>query len=100
MLNVRQKVLLDYFLDVTRDLVHRGGLRKEAGQSFIDVLKLESRAVLVEVSEDVLVVMQELGIGLIGGLEIVARKQVNRAIGGGARILSEMLSGLMSGAKR
>lgn len=91
MLTPRQKTLLDYFLDVTRDLVHRGTLRRSAGQSFVDILKKEPHVVLTEVKNDVAVVLKELGVGLLGGLEVIARKQAENFISFGAEVLAGAL---------
>jgi hypothetical protein len=60
----RKDSLRAYLLDVTRDLVKRGLIRKHSGQSMSQILETEMYAVVASVIED----LKSLGGEVIGGL--------------------------------
>lgn len=94
MLTSRQRFLLDYLLDVTRDLVTRGTLRRATGQTILSIFKSEPRVVLSEVSEDVVAVFKELGIGM------AKSKFVNDLFGAAGGWLTDKLADAIAGKMR
>lgn len=83
----RREILRSYFLDVVRDLVARGVIRKSQGQSYSDILRSETAAVLEGVTEDFAAVAREIGFELGTGLarvvEGAAQRQLSDLIAGG-----------------
>lgn len=88
----RRLALKGYFLEVVRDLVARGIVRQQAGQSLADVLRSEPRAVLDEVQADFVAVAAEIGVGLLGGLEVIAKKNLDSLVGSGVTRLAEYIA--------
>jgi hypothetical protein len=65
--NNQHAALRNYFLLVVRNLVGRGVLRKQAGQSYEQILRDEWLTVLNEIREDFTAVGAEMGLGLVNG---------------------------------
>ena len=65
---MRRETLRAYFMEVIRDLVTRGIVKRQAGQSLEETLKQELPKVLQELQADVFVVAAEMGSGLVQGL--------------------------------
>ncbi len=85
----RRAALRSYFLEVVRDLVQRGVLRQQAGQSLADVLRVEMRVVLGDVQADFAAVAAEIGVGLLGGVEAIVSNRINTFVGGVGRAIAE-----------
>ena len=67
--------LREYVHAVVRDMMVRGAIRRRYhGQPLEDVLRLEGRAVLMEVEGDLIAIGAELGISALGALRGVAEE--------------------------
>lgn len=103
-MSLRRDILRGYFLEVTRDLVARGVMRRARGQSLEDILRLEAPAILREVQADFLEIGIEVGGGLLSAgarvAETVARVQADRIVGEGARMISEAFASILTGKRR
>lgn len=75
----RRAALKAYFVEVARELVARGEVRRQAGQTFGDILRQEPAVALRIIQEDFAIALAEVGGGLAGGLGVIAGKM----IGGG-----------------
>lgn len=64
----RREALRAYLLEVVRDLVLRGVLKKQQGQSLTQVLNTEMAAVLKSVQDDIVDVATEMGVQLAKGI--------------------------------
>lgn len=89
----RRDALRSYFIEVVRDLVARGVIRQRAGQSLADLVRAELRTVIGEMKADVIVVAGEIGVGLVGGLETMLRKNFDNILAAGARAVVDRLGG-------
>lgn len=63
----RREILKSYFVEVARDLVARGVIRRAQGQSLEAVVRAEYRVVLQHMSADLVAVGRELGVGFLQG---------------------------------
>jgi len=91
-------LLKNYVLDVGRDLLARGKVRRKFfGQPVEDLVREESQVVLSEVAGDIRTLVTELGISMVAGgtmiLESFLRKQVDDAVGAGRGAIFEILAG-------
>ena len=64
----RRAALRSYFLAVARDLVARGAVRRQQGQTLDDILRTEFRSVMRVVTEDLQAIAVEMGQSLIGSV--------------------------------
>jgi hypothetical protein len=87
----RREALRNYFLAVARDLIARGTLRRQQGQTLGDILKTEPRVVLAAVSEDLAIVGADLGIGFLGGLQTMLARADTPAAKIGSMLFGELL---------
>lgn len=70
----RRAALQQYFVEVARDLVSRGVVRRQHGQSLEDIALIEFARVLQEIPADCSAVLVVLGGGIIDGASaMVAR---------------------------
>ncbi len=83
---------------VAWDLVSRGIVARQAGQSFDDILRTHPKLVLNEVQEDMLVVGRELGVSLALGLGVMVENGLGGPVGKVARSIGEALAGAIAGA--
>lgn len=90
----RREALRNYFLAVVNDLNRRGLLRKQQGQSLEQILRAEAPLLIQEIRADFTAVATEIGMGVLGGLQIAAANGVNNLVGVGVQKLSEILSGV------
>ena len=75
-MNKRHEALRAYFLEVTRDLVVRGVLRKQQGQSLDEILRQEFQTVLNEVTRDFGEIAKEMGQGFVQSMIGLVRKSL------------------------
>lgn len=64
----RRSALRAYLLEVTRDLLMRGIIKRQQGQTIVQVMRTEGAAVLDSVKEDLSAAGRELGVKLVAGL--------------------------------
>lgn len=93
----RREALRNYFLAVARDLLGRGMLRRAQGQALADILKTEPRVVLAAVTEDLAVVGAELGIGFLGGAQMMLERADHPAAKVGGILLGELVRSMKKG---
>ncbi len=93
----RRAALRAYFTTVVRDLVQRGVIRRQRGQSLEEIFRQESGIMIEEVQADLKAVLIEIGVPLLGGLsQMVAgavQRQADRVLGAAIQGLGEMLAG-------
>lgn len=94
----RRQALRDYLIEIAKDLVRRGVVRRANGQTLEDVVRTEPRAVLQQMTEDLVVVGTELGAGLALGLGSMLGTRIDGPAGeivsGLGRAAANFLSGL------
>lgn len=94
-------ILRDYVRKVAEDLVARGRIRREYGQTIDVVIRREAQTVFAEVAGDVRALAFELGIGVAAGgvrwLELYARQKADATMTAGVDALFELIS---AGLKR
>jgi len=78
MANDRLDSLRTYLLAVTRDLISRGLIRKGAGQTLDQILKIELQTVLMHVRDD----LKAIGGEMLGGFVAGA---ISGLLGGGQK---------------
>lgn len=64
----RREALRAYLMEVVRDLLARGVIRQQSGQTLIQVFRAESQTILSEVSADFAAVGKEIGFSLLNGI--------------------------------
>ena len=94
-----REALRAYFLSVVGDLVARGRLRQQRGQSLEDVLRAEGEAVMREVKEDFFAVGAELGLGLASSLGMVVGSAAQKSVDRGAQMIGQWLGEVLGGRK-
>lgn len=77
-----------YFRRVVDDLLSRGILRRQRGQSLDDIMAAEAKTVLQEVSGDVAEIARELGVSLGSALVSTGVRALENA---GARLIADLL---------
>ena len=91
------KILREYVREVAEDLVARGKVRREYGQTIDTVIQHETQTVIAEVAGDVRALAVELGIGVVVGgatlMETFVRQTTNEILLSGTKTLIEMLTG-------
>lgn len=95
----RRAALKAYFVEVARELVARGEVRRRAGQTFGDILREEPAVALRVIQEDFAVALVEVGGGLAGGLGVIAGKMAGGGplgdlLTAGGKTLGEWVGGL------
>lgn len=94
--------LRSYLLQIARNLVARGVVRRQQGQTIEAVLVSELPRVLSEVQQDFWFVVGELGAGFVqSGAQAIgqsigrsAQHEVNRLVGAGVQAVTDALSRL------
>lgn len=90
----RRAALHQYFVEVARDLVSRGVLRRQRGQSLEDIARVEFVRVLQEIPADCSAVLVDLSGGLIDGAGTIVAKAghpLADLLGAGLRALGQQL---------
>ena len=64
----RREALRSYRMEVVRDLLARGVIRQQSGQTLVQVFRAESQTILSEVSADFAAVGKEIGFSLLNGI--------------------------------
>lgn len=89
MSSIKREALRNYFVEVVRDLVTRGVIRRAAGEPIDDIISRESVAILAEIQQDFAVVGLEVAVGLGRGLELMAQKKVGEWVQAGQRMVAD-----------
>lgn len=86
-------ILRDYVRGVATDLIKRGRIRSQRGQSIDTIIHDEARTVIADVVGDLWVLAEELGIGGAVLLEVFARRKIDDALQMGKDVLYDVLAG-------
>lgn len=98
-MNQRRFALRQYFIEVARDLVARGVIHRQKGQSLEDILRTEFRRVMQEVPQDFAAVGAEVTQGLLTGGAIML-SAVTHPLAGLAGAGLQALADLIAPGKR
>jgi hypothetical protein len=85
----KREALKHYFVEVIRDLVTRGVIRRAAGEPLEDIIARESAVILAEIQQDFAAVGLEVVVGLGRGLELMAQKKVSEWVQAGQKVFTE-----------
>jgi hypothetical protein len=92
-MNYRRDALRAYFLEVARDLIQNGAIKRASGQSLDAIVRGEAARMIAELAED----LKSIGFeGLDFGartIEGAVHRGVDSLFDAGKRALLEMLSG-------
>lgn len=97
MTSSKREALKHYFVEVIRELVTRGVIRRAAGEPIDQILHRESAAILAEIQADFASVGLEVAVGLGRGLELMAQKKIAELMQAGQRAVADFFS---SGGKK
>jgi hypothetical protein len=90
MSSIKHEALKRYFVEVIRDLVTRGVIRRAAGEPLDQILIRESAAILAEIQADFATVGVEVAVGLGRGLELMVQKKVSEWVEFGQRAMASI----------
>ncbi len=93
----RKQALRDYFVEVIRDLIQRGAIRRQQGQSVDDILRTEAAVVFSDVRGDFAEVAAEIGVGIATSgarmVENVVKQKLDGLVSAGGKALADIFSG-------